>query len=142
MKKTIILLLLIASTVGSYAQCCKKTASTQLSETNVLESSASTNDVKAYYFHATRRCDTCIAVEKVSQEAITEYYGKQVEYISLNSEDAANEKLVKQFKVAGPALLIVKGSQVIDLTTDAFLNAESKPEKLKARIKSSIDPLI
>ena len=34
-------------------------------------------DVQVFYFHATRRCETCQAVENVSKEAIKEYRFKK-----------------------------------------------------------------
>jgi len=37
--------------------------------------------------------------------------------------------------------LILKGDKAVDLTNFAFMNARTKPEKLKAKIKDTIDKM-
>lgn len=98
-------------------------------------------NIEVYYFHGTRRCDTCNAVEKVTQDALKLYYGNQISLKSINREDEKNSALVKKYQVAGQALIIVKGNQKFDLTTIAFMNAERSPYRVKARIKETIDKL-
>ncbi|MCT4602547.1 MAG: thioredoxin family protein [Marinifilum sp.] len=96
--------------------------------------------VVAYYFHATRRCATCEAVEKVTKNALAEYYGDKVPFESINREK--ENDLVGKYKISGQSLIIVKGDKVINLTNDAFLNARNNPDKLKSKIKTTIDKLI
>jgi uncharacterized protein (DUF4213/DUF364 family) len=105
--------------------CCSQT---------VEEASAT-----AYYFHATRRCATCQAVEKVSKEYIEANYAEKVTFISVNREEDQNKELVEKYEIAGQTLLFVFGDEVVNLTTEAFLNARSNPEKLEELIKSTID---
>ena len=38
--------------------------------------------------------------------------------------------------------LFVKGDQKVDLTTDGFMNARSNPDKLKEKIKETVDSLL
>lgn len=97
--------------------------------------------VEVYYFHETRRCATCNAVEKVTREALNQYYGDQISLKSMDREDNKNEVLVKKYKVAIPTLLIVKADKKVDLTSIAFMNAERSPYKLKTKIKETIDNL-
>mgnify|MGYP000978081332 CR=1 FL=1 len=97
--------------------------------------------VEVYYFHGTRRCDTCNAVEKVASEALKQYFGDQLVLKSVNREDDKNNALVKKYKIAGQALIIVKDGKKIDLTNMAFMNAERSPFRLKAKIKETIDKL-
>jgi hypothetical protein len=100
------------------------------------------SEVKAYYFHATRRCATCQAVEAVSKEAIKEYYGNKVTFESINSEEEKNSPLIKKYKVSGQTLLITNGDKKVNLTNDAFLNARTNPEKFKSKLKSTIDSMM
>jgi hypothetical protein len=93
----------------------------------------------AYYFHATRRCATCQAVEKVSKEYIEENYAGIVNFISINREEDQNKELVEKYEIAGQTLLLVFEDEVVNLTTDAFMNARSNPEKLEELIKTTID---
>lgn len=125
MKKIVITLMLCVSGILSiYAQSAGKYAG-----------------IEVYYFHGTRRCDTCNAVEKVTLDALKQYYGDQIMMKSVNREDAKNSALVKKFQVAGQALLIVKGDKKFDLTILAFMNAERSPFRVKAKIKETIDKL-
>ncbi len=100
------------------------------------------DEVKVYYFHATHRCVTCEAVEAVSKEALKEYYGDKVPFESINREKEKDNPLVKKYKISGQTLLIVKGDKTVDLTSVAFMNARNNPEKLKSRIKTTIDPML
>lgn len=96
-------------------------------------------EITAYYFHATHRCATCQAVEKVSKEYIEENYSEKVNFISLNREEEQNKDLVEKYQIGGQTLIIVFQDEVVNLTNDAFLNARSNPEKLEEIIKSTID---
>jgi hypothetical protein len=95
--------------------------------------------VKVYYFHATRRCATCQAVEKVSKEYIEANYAEKVTFISINRDEDQNSELVEKYEIAGQTLLLVFGDEVVNVTTEAFLNARTNPEKLEELIKSTID---
>lgn len=99
--------------------------------------------VEVYYFHNTRRCATCQAVEEVTKSALDEYYPEQmksgtVTFQSLNIEDDTNESLAKELKVSGQTLLIVVDGKKKDLTNDAFMYARTNPDKLKEKIQKAI----
>jgi len=99
-------------------------------------------EVMAYYFHATRRCATCEAVEKVTKETLKKTYGNKVSFVSINREEDANKDMVEKFNVNAQTLLIVKGDEVEDLTTKAFLYAKSSPEKLQKEITTTIEKMM
>ncbi len=116
-------------------------AQTSDSETNAKVSE--TNNVEVYYFHNTRRCATCNAVEDVTLKTLKEYYPEQmkagsVSFTSLNLEEEDGEKVARKLKVSGQTLLIVIDGKKKDLTNDAFMYAKSKPEKLKKKIHEVI----
>lgn len=98
--------------------------------------------VEAFYFHATRRCATCEAVEEVAKGYIVENYTDKVSFVSINREDEESAKLVEKYEITGQTLLIVYGDKVVNLTTEAFMNARSNPDKLKELIKSTIDSFL
>lgn len=98
--------------------------------------------VEAFYFHATRRCATCEAVEKVTKDYIEENYTDKVSFVSVNREEEENAELVEKYEITGQTLLVVYGDKVVNLTTDAFMNARTNPDKLKEIIKSTIDPFL
>lgn len=103
--------------------------------------------VEVYYFHYTRRCTTCQAVEDVSKQAIAQLYAKQnkdavVIFKSINLDDANTKKLADRCKAEGQSLLVIANGKRIDLTDQAFMNATNKPERLKKALKNAIDPLL
>jgi hypothetical protein len=100
-----------------------------------------TSSVEMYYFHFTRRCATCQAVEDVSKNTVSDFYGNKVSFTSLNLEEEGKAK-AKELKVSGQTLLIVSGDKKINITNEAFMNTRSNPDKLSTIIKEKIDPLL
>jgi hypothetical protein len=103
--------------------------------------------IEVYYFHMTRRCPTCQAVESESEAALKKLYPAQMEsgtitFKSLNLEEEVNNPLAEKLQVSGQTLLIVKGDQKIDLTGDGFMYARTDPAKLQEKFKAAIDPLL
>jgi len=98
--------------------------------------------VEVYYFHLTRRCITCNAIESVTKKALTEYYGDKVQFFSYNLDKPDSKNIARKFKVSGQTLLIVGGKERINITNEGFMHARNSPDKLKEIIKSKIDPLI
>jgi len=133
-------LVLFMGIVTVSAQCCNGvTADISASSTATCSELQKSGEVKIYYFHFTRRCETCLAVESVTEEAIREYYGDKVSFESINIEKEKENPMVKKYKISGSTLLIVKGSIKEDMTSDAFMNARTNPDKFKSKLKSTID---
>lgn len=142
--KRILLILGVILTIGvmtTNAQCCSGTANVTCAKTCSNKSQPACN-VKAYYFHGTNRCATCQAVETVTQEALKEYYGEKIAFLSLNIEEEKSNPMIEKYKIAGQTLLIINGDQMVNLTNDAFLNARTNPDKLKTKLKSTIDSML
>lgn len=140
MKKviSILSLVLLIGISGTYAQCCGGKTTTCTKSTKVANSEKA---VKVYYFHNTRRCATCKAVEDVTKEALSENYGKKVPFESVNIEENTSKALAKKYGVAGQTLLIVGKGKPQNLTNFAFMNARTNPDKLKTKITSVIGKL-
>lgn len=120
---------------------CKNTTSNSKSTKKVVQTQTNAK-LTVYYFHATRRCATCNAVESVAKKALKEYYGDKVSFASINREKEKDNPLIKQYKISGQTLIIIKGDKAVNLTNYAFMNARTNPEKLKAKIKTTIDSMI
>ncbi|MBN2165104.1 MAG: thioredoxin family protein [Marinilabiliaceae bacterium] len=123
------------------AQCCNNPQSDANNSKTASVKNTKTTAVQVYYFHATRRCATCQAVETVTTEALKEYYGNKIVFKSINRDEEKDNPMIAKYKVNGQTLLIVKGDKVVNLTNDAFMNARTNPNKLKAKIKATIDSL-
>jgi len=109
--------------------------------TSVAEEKNDLSGIEVYYFHYSRRCVTCQAVEAVAQDALIDFYEGRIALKSVNLDDKANNDLAKKLGVKGQSLLIVKGDKKIDLTNEGFLNARSNPDKVARKIKETIDAL-
>jgi hypothetical protein len=107
----------------------------------IAQTKVKTAGVEVYYFHATNRCVTCEAVEAVTKEALKQYYGDQITLKSINREEDKDNPLIEKHQISGQTLLILKGDKAENLTNFAFMNARTKPEKLKAKIKETIDKM-
>lgn len=146
MKKTIsILSLLILLGVITFSiQSCSNSSTNKstIKKEVQINNNNELAEVKAYYFHATRRCATCQAVEEVTKEAIKEYYGNKVTFESFNRDEKRDNPLMHKYQISGQTLLIINGNKKVDLTNDAFLNARTNPNKFKNKLKSTIDSMM
>jgi putative cell wall-binding protein len=111
-----------------------------------VEQTLSSSKVNVYYFHFTRRCATCMAVEENAQKAVEALYPEKVksgEYVftSLNLDEASTKEIANNLGVGGQTLLVVCGDKKIDITIAAWLAAHD-PDKMKAEIKSGIDKVL
>jgi predicted membrane-bound dolichyl-phosphate-mannose-protein mannosyltransferase len=106
------------------------------------ETTVKGENIEVFYFHYTRRCATCNAVEDVAKEAIEEYYGDDVFFVSYNLDEDEGKQKAEEIGVSGQTLIIVSGENKINITNEAFMNARSNPDKLKEIIKEKIDPLV
>lgn len=102
--------------------------------------------VEVYYFHFTRRCNTCIAVEENAKSAVESLYAAQVKkgeytFKGLNLDDAGSKAIGEKLSVGGQTLLVVCGNKKIDITDKAFLNAHD-PEKMKTEIKNAVNKVL
>jgi hypothetical protein len=104
-----------------------------------------------YYFHNTRRCATCNAIELNTLKTLNKYYKDKMEtgeilFVSLNAEMEENKEICENYEVWGSTLLLVKSDaeneQVENLTDFAFAHARNNPEKFIAGLKKDIDQLI
>ena len=105
------------------------------------------NKIEVFYFHYTRRCITCNAVENVTKETIAELYptqskSGQITFKSINLDEKENEAIAKKCQSEGQSLLFMGKGKRVDLTDKGFMYAKSSPEKLKAEIKKTIDTML
>lgn len=146
--KTILILsaMLLMAITQVNAQCCSSAAATADCGTPCAEATALTqdvdvDDVQVLYFHATRRCATCQAVEEETVKTLKEAFNNKVPFQSINREEDKKNPLLKKYKVNGQTLLIIKGDKVVNLTNDAFMYARTSPEKFNEKLKETIQTM-
>ena len=141
MKKLTFLTLLVGLMLSSVA------CNAQTSNDKKKTVSAVTDKVEVFYFHYTRRCLTCNAVEEVTKKTLAEIYPEQskqgkIVFTSVNLDEKSSKSIAKKCNAEGQALIIMGKGKRTDLTQSGFMNARSKPEALKEDIKKTIDPLL
>ena len=105
------------------------------------------NKVEAYYFHFTARCATCKTIEAKAREDLETLYPNRVKqglitFQSVNLDEASGRTLAERLGISGQALLLVKGDQKINITTEGFMYAMVKPEKFKEVINEKVEILL
>ena len=105
-----------------------------------------TSNVNIYYFHFTRRCATCMAVEENARKAIEVLYPNEVRtgeysFTSMNLEEASTKEIADRLGVGGQSLMVVRGDKKIDITSAAWMAAHD-PEKMKSEIKAGVDKVL
>lgn len=114
---------------------------------NEVSNEATADKVEVYYFHYTRRCATCNAVESVTKETLNEYYSDEMKdgkivFRSVNLDNDDSDAIAQTLKVSGQSLLFVSGNKQVDLTNEGFMYAKDSADKLKTKVKETVDTLL
>jgi hypothetical protein len=141
MKKNILIIALLIS-MSSFFACNSIQTKKEEHKTAVK-----TGKVEMYYFHYTRRCKTCEAIEKGTLSVLNSNYAAMLKdssltFSSVNIDEAVNAPLVEKCKAEGQSLLIFSDTTRIDLTDNAFMNAVNAPDKFQESIKSALDKFL
>ena len=132
---------LIMFVAMSLFSCNAQTSENQKTKNAISE------DVQVYYFHNTKRCATCNAVENETKMALEMFFDDNmkagtIEFNSLNLEEDEGKEMAQSLHVSGQTLLIVKGETQVNLTNEGFMNARTNPTKFHEIIKTQIDKLL
>jgi hypothetical protein len=128
MKKILVAIILLIVAVSVFAQ---KPAKLQI-----------------IYFHAERRCPTCISIEDNTKKTLNTYFAKQLKDGTitlqvLNVEEKKNQKMVGKYKAEGSALFLTsidgKNGKTTDFTNFAFSYSRNQAEKFIAGLKAEIE---
>ena len=105
--------------------------------------------LEVYYFHATLRCPTCLAVEEQTRKTLDEKFGDElkagtIQLKVLNLEEKENKAVAEKFGIGWSSLILyVPGSdKSMDLTEDAFANARTHPDDFRKELQEKIKELM
>ena len=107
--------------------------------------------VEIFYFHPTKRCAICNAVENNTQKLLAELFKNQIDkgnirFTSFNFEEERNQEIVNKYQISFSSLLLIKRDSIneikIDLTDKAFQYAQIKPAKYTEILKTEIEKLL
>lgn len=116
---------------------------------NAQETNKPVTKVDVYYFHSTKRCPTCEAIERETKKTLDNSFASQmadgtIKLHILNLEEKANKALVEKYEIAGSSLLLipVSGAKVVDLTNKAFLYAKDNSFAFRKELKEKLTELL
>lgn len=104
--------------------------------------------VKVLSFHTTNRCQLCLTIERLVKETIMMEYLEHVEagnlkLFVLNVDRSENRKTAEEYFAFGSALFIRSqqgdNNLTSDLTNEAFLYAETNPDRFLESLRSTIN---
>jgi hypothetical protein len=93
-------------------------------------------EVVLYYFHGTRRCNTCQTIESYAQEAVEGKFKDALQagtlnWTVLNTDESDNAHFVKDFALVSSSLVLVEvdGGEVVrhEVLQDAWTLVRDKP---------------
>ncbi len=110
-------------------------------------SEAEADKIIAYYFHVTVRCQTCLAIETYSEEAIKQEFASEIaagkiEWRSVNVQLPENRHFVKEYKLFTRSLVYVltkNGEQVKYKVLDRTWQLVGNEKWLKNYVKKEMD---
>lgn len=110
------------------------------------EKTAKVDKVVVYYFHNTRRCPTCLGIQKGIEETIDTKFSRDIEagmleFIELNMEEAPNKKYVEQFQLSFSTMIVAaeaKGETRKWENAGKVWDLAHSPEELKAYVEKTI----
>ena len=140
MKKTNLAFLIMLVAMSMFS-CNAQTSENRKTENAISE------DVQVFYFHNTKRCATCNAIENETKMALEMFFEDNmkagtIEFTSLNLEEDDGKNMAQSLRVSGQTLLIVKGETQVNLTNEGFMNARTNPSKFHEILKTQIDKLL
>jgi len=103
--------------------------------------------VLVYYFHATSRCPTCLAIEDNTKKTLETYFAKEmkdgiIKFRTVNVDEKENYKLAEKYEAGGSALFVTKidkGKEMkTDMTNFAFSYGRNNQEKFMSGLKEEI----
>lgn len=116
-----------------------------------IRAQATSTKLEVIYFHATRRCPTCMAIENNTKKTLETNFSSQlkdgtIKFITINVDEEKNAKIAEKYEATGSALFItvtkMDKEQRNDMTEFAFSYARNNPSKFTSGLKSKINDLL
>jgi hypothetical protein len=107
--------------------------------------------LEVIYFHATRRCPTCMAIEENTKKTLDTYFKDQlksgtIKFTVINVDEEKNKQIAEKYEATGSALFLTKtvdGKETkTDMTEFAFSYARNNPDKFTNGLKDKINTLL
>jgi hypothetical protein len=110
-----------------------------------LNASASKPKLEVFYFHATMRCTTCLAIEDNARKLLEKDFKNlldngTIKFQSYNVDEKVNKALIDKYQISFSTLLLIKSDGTkTDFTDNAFQYALSNPSKYESLLRTEIE---
>lgn len=69
------------------------------------------NGIVVYYFHTTKRCQSCLKAEKLSKETVETFFKNEIDsgkvkYLAINTDEPENAHYIKDYQLFSKSLII------------------------------------
>jgi hypothetical protein len=105
--------------------------------------------VDVYYFHSTKRCPTCEAIERETKKTLNGSFSDQtangtVKLHILDLDQKENKNLVEKHEIYGSSLILIPtdGGEVVNLTNKAFLYALDQSFAFRRELREKLNELL
>lgn len=110
----------------------------------------SSDYVQAYYFHATRRCSTCMKLEQYSRGSIETNFKDQLKngtlrFNEINFDEPENRHFLQDYKLTYRALVIVRykdGKQVTYKNLEKIWQLVRSEHEFSDYVKTEVDAML
>jgi len=133
--KKIITILLLIFVAGSVLYVIDRETKTAVPAT--VTEKVSSNELKVYYFHGTKRCMTCNTIEQLARETAEKY--KNVKFISVNVEEPQNEHFVRDFQLVSRSVVMERNGKFERF--DRVWELVRRPDDFKKYLDEGIERL-
>jgi len=112
-------------------------------EQNRKEIAITEGRVEVYYFHFTRRCVSCVNVQKATEKVLKEHYKEELEngtivYHEVNLSEPGSREIAQRLGIGRQALIVISGDKAYDLTMQGFMLASRDYNQFKATLDEAI----
>ena len=110
----LLLLLFVAASIAVVVSREVKAGRSAPDAGAAVEAPAAEGVLSVYYFHATRRCQTCNKIEALAREAVETTYadeiaGGRLVFKSLNMEEPENQRFIEDFALVSNTVVMQQG---------------------------------
>jgi hypothetical protein len=107
------------------------------------------NKLVVYYFHGDIRCASCLTIERLTGEALREFFARElgdgrIEWRVVNVDVSGNEHYIKDYQLFTKSVVLSKQNQTKELrwkNLDKVWELLDKEQQFKSYIRSEIDGL-
>ncbi len=113
------------------------------SEQPQAETAEISEKVEVYYFHFTRRCASCVNVQKATERVLVENFKEDIDngtivYHEINLSEPESRELAKTLEVNSQGLIVVNGKEKLDLTMQGFMYASRDYDRFRKELEEAI----